>query len=415
MGELKVTSTASWQNHMNDWLAAMIYSEWECFFITSSFLAGSVLGCCSQLFVLTVVIYKVNKQQNKSAADQLMIVLTLTDLLGCGFLFPMEIKHFGFGHCNDLETDFAYGTTIFLETLSTLLLQSIAFNRALLVFWPNSNILTFTKSLILCLLDVILAVVIVVLVMKLQSHVIVFHIYTIFVFGNLALMALIYGLIFCKLCYRVHLAKRKKRQEHLRIANWTTSSAQADIESVAITQEASSQVSISPTTCPMERVRNRAALISVIITLVYAVCFIPNGILTLLVTVNPEFLFVKSTNVSVAAAKYLQFFYNLNFVLMPLVYAVLSQQFRQDWAEFFVSLKRTNIGRWFQNTAIRSTDHLDRNIVETGGSQNIYTKARAIDEPINAQTNVRVSCRNNQSETIVQVTCIVGQSTLNCV
>ena len=403
------SATSSWQDHMNIWLQSLDYSDRECPIIASGFLGGSILGCMSQLFVLTVVIHKVKKQQVKSAADQLMISLTFTDLLACGFLFPMEIRHFGSGECNELESDFLYGTTIFLETLSTLLLQSIAINRALLVFWPNSNILTFVKSCFLCLLDVILALVIVALVIKLQSHVIVFYIYTIFVFGNLAVMALIYGLIFCKLCHRVHLAKKKQRQQRMKIAlsKVANEEEQNQIDEAGQINNGKNQIpnfraSATPSPCPVERVRNRAALISVIITLVYAICFIPNGLLTLCVTIDPEILFVKAPNYSAPVAKYLQFLYNLNFILMPIIYAVLSQQFRKDSVEVFHCVKQSKFGERLRNFVLRCRRRPTIGEVSRVGSPGSDGNANTMkyDDQSN-QTTVKASCRNNQKETIV--------------
>ena len=83
----------------------------------------------------------------------------------------------------------------------------------------------------------------------------------------------------------------------------------------------------------MELMMKRSAKIFLIITAFYILCFMPNAILTLLyLIIGPSFIFSEKPVIIEYIIKYINLFYNLNFILMPTVYAVLNRQFWDDCA-----------------------------------------------------------------------------------
>ena len=83
----------------------------------------------------------------------------------------------------------------------------------------------------------------------------------------------------------------------------------------------------------MEQMMKRSAKIFLIITAFYILCFMPNAILTILyLIIGPSFIFSEKPVIIEYIIKYINLFYNLNFILMPTVYAVLNRQFWEDCA-----------------------------------------------------------------------------------
>ena len=94
------------------------------------------------------------------------------------------------------------------------------------------------------------------------------------------------------------------------------------------TQQQSHQVS------QMELMMKRSAKIFVIITAFYILCFLPNAILTLCYfIIGPAFIQSEKPLIVEYIIKYCNLFYNLNFILTPLVYASLNRQFREDFGK----------------------------------------------------------------------------------
>ena len=345
------------------WMAKLSYSEQECFNIFLGFAVSGFTGTVVQLFVLMVFIFKMSRERTKSASDSLFVFLTITDLLACSILFPIECFHFGSGDCNEIDSDFAFGLTVFLEVLSTLALQCITLNRFLLVCRPTSSILTFRRSVGLSIVASAMSVVIVIVVLYWQSNETILLVYTSFIFGNLLMMVILYSAIFARLCQRVNVSRRrnmnriemKQRQSQPGPSNIDTDQVQQLTQVTSCTPGDISTNNTNGVTphsyrsratpglrnrTEMEAMRNRSAVISVILTAVYMVCFLPNGTLTLLVSLKPEIL--TNHPVSILSVKYLQLFYNLNFLLMPFIYSILSQQFR-DSSHKFVDFARAQI------------------------------------------------------------------------
>ena len=369
------------ENYTSVWLEALAYSDSECAAIKMCFLFGSIIGCTCHVFVLLILLHKMCKEETKFAADQLMVFLTFIDLVACGFVFPLEMDFFGY-HCHGLESDLLYGMTVFLETLSTLTLQSIAINRALLIFFPRKTVLSYAKSWCLCLFNVILSFFMVVVIFLLQTFHVIFYIYAVFLLGNVFLIIFIYLLIFGKLFSRVGASKRKKKKSHRvrktdsKIVNSCPEKVSGEMEKRDYDQEKAGSTNVSGNstpapqksqlpTCsntkssngrkdPVERMRDRAAFISATLTTVYIICFVPNGCLFLLVGIDKQMEWTP--NFIKVSGKYLQMFYNLNFILMPAIYAGLSQQFRQDFCNFFNAVRTSALGRFVQRIPFSATD-----------------------------------------------------------
>ena len=368
------------ENYTSVWLEALAYSDSECGVIKMCFLLGSIIGCTCHVFVLLILLHKMCKEETKFAADQLMVFLTFIDLVACGFVFPLEMDFFGH-HCHELESDLLYGMTVFLETLSTLTLQSIAINRALLVFFPRKTVLSYAKSWCFCLFNVILSFFMVVIVFLLQTFHIIYYIYTVFAFGNVFFIIFIYLLVFGKLCSRVRSSRRKKeksrrvRKTDSKIVNSCPVKVSGEMGRRDNDQEKAGNRNVSgnatlgpqksqPPTCsntkstsgrkdPVERMRNRAALISATLATVYIICFVPSGCLFLLIGIDKQMEWTP--NFIKVSGKYLQMFYNLNFILMPAIYAGLSQQFRQDCCNFFNAVRTSALGRFVRRIPTSAT------------------------------------------------------------
>ena len=201
--------SATEMSELAQWMAKLSYSDQECFNIFLGFAVCGAIGTVVQLFVLMVFIFKMSRERTKSASDSLFVFLTITDLLACSILFPLECVHFGSGDCNAIDSDFSFGLTVFLEVLSTLALQCITLNRFLLVCRPTSNILTYRRSIGLSIGASFTSVVIVVVVLYWQTNETILLVYTSFIFGNLFLMVILYSAIFARLCQRVILSRRR--------------------------------------------------------------------------------------------------------------------------------------------------------------------------------------------------------------
>ena len=338
------------------WRDLLLYSETECLVITFGFAASGVLGSIFHLFVLSVLLYKMKRDVVRSASDQFFVFLTATDLAACSLLFLFECLHFGSKSCNEGGSDFLFGLTIFLEALSTLALQSIAINRFFLVWKYNNVVFNYQRSCLLSSFNVAFSSLFVFIILKIQNeHYIILDLYMYFILGNLSAMVLIYCLIFVKLCQRVNAQNQRNSQpsstsgrqikepivrllvrlsEHRRERN-------AAVGRSAVSPETTPRPNCdSAVATPMEQMRNRSAIISLVITAVYMVCFLPNGMLSLAISINPSILQSDTPNENFAfCVKYFQFFYNLNFIITPIIYAVMSHQFRCETKKMCTTIR----------------------------------------------------------------------------
>merc|ERR1712150_279188 len=85
----------------------------------------------------------------------------------------------------------------------------------------------------------------------------------------------------------------------------------------------------------MEMMTERSAKVFATITLVYILCFIPNVTLTaLLFIIGEEFMFTPKPLPVEILIRYSNSLFNLNFIVMPMIYVILSPQFAKDFKKF---------------------------------------------------------------------------------
>ncbi|XP_075247942.1 uncharacterized protein LOC142341012 [Convolutriloba macropyga] len=350
----------------NIWREALAYSKTECQVIMVGFGISGLIGSIFHIFVLSVLIYKMKREIVRSASDQFFVFLTITDLAACSLVFPMEFIHFGSDDCNTRESGVLFALTLFLEILSVLSLQSIAVNRFLLVWKSNYVVFNFTRSCLLSVINVaVSAIIVVIIILNQDQYASILDLYTLFIMGNLLIMVIIYCSIFVKLCQRVaaqnhrnnqNFPQRQNRRPIIRLFSRLAANHHIEENNNHFPTCARSE----PT--PMEQMRNRSAVISVVITAVYMVCFLPLGTLTLALMFKPEILFNEEPDYGfVICLKYMQLVYNLNFIITPLIYAVMSQQFRSESLKLFHAVRRnSSIPIVATNAARRETNVASR-------------------------------------------------------
>ncbi|XP_063713036.1 alpha-1D adrenergic receptor-like isoform X2 [Symsagittifera roscoffensis] len=88
-----------------------------------------------------------------------------------------------------------------------------------------------------------------------------------------------------------------------------------------------------------EAMQSRTAKILTIITLCYALCFLPSSVINFIFYIHPN-IFLANPPTVTWLVKHLQLLYNLNFVLSPSVYSLFSESFRKDGVALTNRLRR---------------------------------------------------------------------------
>ena len=370
------------------------FTEPECSVIFFGFLTSSIIGTACNLFLLLVLLVKMwCESMNKSASDQLVACLTTIDLIACSLLFPLECEHFSHPDCNIDQRRFDKFLTLFLELASTGALLNIAVCRYLMVCWATRVKVSFNISLVMSSANILISMAGAAAAILLQTTEITILIYLLGILSVMVLMALLYFLIFWKLYKRAEVARKRSKnailslqsgsqktgvaatpsipqieltpvehnedQEHEELASskklnrnkettFNRESLKEHTEDslhykkrrsvnfvanplASLKQTKTSSEKKSHQVSQMELMMKRSAKIFVIITALYIFCFLPNAILTICYFIIGQTFITGAKPVIIEyIIKYVNLFYNINFILMPLVYAILNRQFRED-------------------------------------------------------------------------------------
>ena len=337
--------------------AGLAYTPIECSLVIAYLTVAAVIGTCANSLITAVYLLK----KSKCPHEIFMLCVAAINLFGSLFFIPWEIYTVwsDTATCNE-PPDYLLFFSMFLECSSALLFLSIAIDRYLAICWATHYLMNPTKAVLMSVGSILLAVILSAFPVLAPTLILVAHlVYPLVLFGVLILIIILYTLVYMT----VNAQARKAREQRLKKASMAMTNKQTNnkvpptrngtggivvvatddneitpADPIESDRKLKSKASNNPGTSTsqenkprhiMEEMRDKTVKILICVTLVYIFCFVPSSIINFVFFASPESFFNTGMFFS-QSIKTAQLGYYLNFALNPIVYAALSDRFRED-------------------------------------------------------------------------------------